>query len=263
MANQYETYLQRLRSIKQTKPEMKVYERNLQAMSQPFNLMNRQVASMTQRGGASTASQVAALTEGRNAWNSMQSENYNIAVNAASQREGALDTKIAEVEFANQQQNEQDAKDKAAKKTDALRMVAQIVGGGIGFAVGGLPGAAIGASIGQTAGGFMGIDKDGKPTVKPEDWDVEMIGQGLASTAQGLAYNANKNSTKGKLNLLSGKANEISSYLSANPDGAATFQFQLENFLRNGSVSDLDNWLNNLMSGGGGSVTPIQRTDLD
>ena len=121
MANQYENYLNRLRNIKANRPEMRIYEQNMAKMAQPFNILNRKVASLTQRGGASTASQIAALNEGRSQWNEMQRDSYNTAVNAAGQREQALDLKIAEVEMQNDQYKEQQRKEKAAKSSGILR----------------------------------------------------------------------------------------------------------------------------------------------
>ena len=57
MATQYDTYLATLRRAKMNSPEMDMYKRNISSLSEPFNLMNRQISSVTKRGGASTAKQ--------------------------------------------------------------------------------------------------------------------------------------------------------------------------------------------------------------
>lgn len=269
MANQYENYLNRLRNIKLNRPEMKVYERSIQSMSQPFNILNRKMASLTQRGGASTASQVAALNEGRSQWNNFQREGYNAAINAAGQREQGLDMEIARVEMQNDAFKEQESKEKAAKRTAALRTGLQVGGMALGALLaaptGGmslLAGASLGGAIGQTASGFMGIGKDGQLTADPEEWDVDTIGQGISSTAQTLAFNANQTETKNKMNLLSGAAPAINNYIMANPDQAATFSYQLQSVIMNGTMADLENLMRTI-SGAASTGQPKTYTDLD
>lgn len=248
MANQYENYLNRLRNIKLNRPEMQVYERNMAQMAQPFNILNRKMGQMTQRGGASTASQVAALNEGRDQWNQMQRQNYGQALDSASQREGAIDMKIAEVSFQNDQYKEQQKKEKAAKRSDTLRTILSGVGMAAGAALaiptGGMSlmaGAALGGAIGQTASGFMGIDKDGNLSVDPDDWDVNVIEQGLTSTVTQLASNANQQTTKNMMGMISSQAGNISQYVMSNPDMANVFLFQIENAMQSGNEQDLIN----------------------
>lgn len=269
MANQYETYLNRLRNIKANRPEMKVYERNLSAMAQPFNLLNRKMASLTQRGGASTAAQVAALNEGRGQWNQLQQQGYGQALDAAGKREEGLDLKIAEVEMQNEQFKEAQSKEKAAKRTSALRTGLQVGGMALGALLaaptGGmslLMGASLGGVIGQTASGFMGVNKDGNLTTNPEEWDTELIGQGLSSTAQVLTTNANQMDTKNKLNFVSANAGKLGAHIMSNPANAPMIQFQFENLMKNGSMSDIEAWFNSL-SGGTPAGSPITITDLD
>jgi len=67
------------------RPEMRVYERNIARMAEPFNIMNRRIAQTTKAGGASTAAQVAALSEGRRDWNKAQTEMYGQTMDAMSQ----------------------------------------------------------------------------------------------------------------------------------------------------------------------------------
>lgn len=256
MANQYENYLNRLRNIKSSRPEMRVYEQSLSRLAQPFNVLNRKMASLTQRGGASTASQVAALNEGRNQWNQLQQENYGTAVQAAGNREQAIDLKIADVEMQNEQYKDQQRKEKAAKRSGLLRSIISGVGMGAGALLaaptGGMSmllGSALGGAIGQTASGFMGINADGNLSLDPDEWDVGAIEQGLVSTVQSLATNANEQEMKAKMGLLTENAGNFSKYINANPDQAPILQFQLENYLLNGSQGDLETWLNTILGG--------------
>ncbi len=256
MANQYETYLNRLRNIKASRPEMRVYQQSLSKLAQPFNILNRKMASLTQRGGASTASQVAALNEGRGQWNEMQRESYGTAVEAAGNREQALDLKIADVEMQNEQYKDQQRKEKAAKRSGILRTVLS----GVGMAAGALLaaptggvsmllGSALGGAIGQTASGFMGINKDGNLSLDPDEWDIGAIEQGLTSTIQSLATNANQAEMKGKMGIMTDKAGQLSQYIMSNPNQAPALQFQLENIMLNGSQDDLSNWFNTILGG--------------
>lgn len=256
MANQYETYLNRLRNIKSSRPEMRVYEHNLSRLAQPFNILNRKMASLTQRGGASTASQVAALNEGRGQWNQMQRESYGTAVESAGKREEALDLKIADVEMQNEQYKDQQRKEKAAKRSGILRTVLSGIGMGAGALLaaptGGMSmllGASLGGAIGQTASGFMGINKDGNLSLDPDEWDIGAIEQGLTSTVQSLATNANQAEMKGKMGIMTNNAGQLSQYMMSNPDQATALQFQLENLMLNGSQDDLSNWFNTILGG--------------
>lgn len=256
MANQFETYLNRLRNIKASRPEMRVYEQNLSRLAQPFNILNRKMASLTQRGGASTASQVAALNEGREQWNQMQRESYNTAVESAGKREEAIDLKIADVEMQNEQYKEQKRKEKAANRSGILRTVLSGIGMGAGALLaaptGGMSmllGSALGGAIGQTASGFMGINKDGNLSLDPDEWDIGAIEQGLTSTVQSLAANANQTETKGKMGLITDNATKLNQYIMDNPDQAPSLQFQLENLIINGSQDDMDNWFNTILGG--------------
>lgn len=259
MANQYERYLSRLRNLKASRPEMQVYERNMAQMAEPYNILNRRMAQMTQAGGASTASQVAALNEGRGQWNQMQQQNYGQAVDAVSKREGQIDAKIAEVEFQNEQYKEEQRRRKAARRSGLLRTVVS----GIGMAAGAvlapltggasmLAGAALGGAIGQTASGFMGINKDGNLSLNPDEWDMGAIEQGLASTASILATSANQNATKNKVGILSSNADKISRYILENPDMAPSIQFQIESIMDGGTAEDLRILLERLSNGIGG-----------
>lgn len=256
MANQFENYLNRLRNIKANRPEMRVYEKSISKLAQPYNILNRKMASLTQRGGASTASQVAALNEGRNQWNELQRDSYGTAVESAGKREEALDLKIADVEMQNEQYKDQQRKEKAAKRSGILRTVLSAVGMGAGALLaaptGGMSmllGSALGGAIGQTASGFMGINKDGNLSLDPDEWDIGAIEQGLTSTVQSLATNANQAEMKGKMGMLSDNAGAYSKYIDANPGQAAALQFQLENIMLNGSQEDLSNWFNTILGG--------------
>lgn len=252
MANQYETYIKRLRGIKQSRPEMDVYERNNQAMSKPFNIMNEQTARLTQSGGASTAAQIAALDAGRNSWNQQQGANYSEALNATSQREGQVDMKIAEVEAQNAAYKDQQAKIKREKRNQILRTAMQIGGSVLGAALaiptGGmslLAGAALGGSIGQTASGFVGIDGNGNLSVQPKDWDMNVAMEGLAQTVTAVANNANEAKTRNMMGLLSQNSGRIFSAIEGmeNPESA---MFTLQAIMANGSPADLETWINNL-----------------
>lgn len=246
MAKQYDRYLNRLRNIKANRPEMQMYERNTAMMAQPFNILNRKVAQMTQAGGASTAAQVAALNEGRSQWNQMQQQGFGQAMAASAQREGQLDMKIAEVEFAKGQHEAQKKEEKKAKRTAALRAGLQAAGMLIGAAAapatGGmalLASASLGGAIGQTAGGFLGINGKGQLTADPAEWDAEMIMQGLVSTAGQLAMYANQQDTKGMLGVVTENAGQIQNTFKNNPEGLALFQMQHDYILRYGTMADL------------------------
>lgn len=251
MANQFENYLNRLRNIKANRPEMRVYEKSISKLAQPYNILNRKMASLTQRGGASTASQVAALNEGRNQWNELQRDSYGTAVESAGKREEALDLKIADVEMQNEQYKEQQRKEKAAKRSGVLRTVMSGIGMAAGALIpgGGLMGAMLGGAIGQTASGFMGVSKDGNITANPDEWDVATIEQGLSSTVQTLATNANQSEMKGKMGTLATNASGLSQYIMANPEQAPVIQFQLEQMMLNGSEADLTNWFTTMLGG--------------
>jgi hypothetical protein len=256
MANQYEKYLNRLRNIKTSRPEMQVYERNMAKLAEPYNILNRKMAQMTQAGGASTAAQVAALNEGRQQWNTLQQDNYSQALGAASQREERIDTKIAEVEFQNDQYKDQQRREKSAKRTGALRTALSGIGMAAGAALaiptGGmsmLAGAALGGAIGQTASGFMGINKDGNLSLDPEEWDTGVIEQGLTSAVTQLATNASQRETRDKLGLINDQAGGISRFIQDNPDAAPVISFQIMNTLENGSFDDLMSLISQITGG--------------
>jgi hypothetical protein len=235
---------------------MRVYERNIAQMSQPFNIMNRKMAQMTQAGGASTAAQVAALSEGRQDWNRMQSNMYSQTMDAIGEREERLDTKIAEVELQNEQYKEQQRREKAAKRTGLLRTVVSGIGMAAGAALapltGGasmLAGAALGGAIGQTASGFMGINKDGNLSLNPDEWDMGTIEQGMVSTVTQLATNANQRATKKTYDTYSKNSDRIMKYISENPDSAMQVRFDLEQLLSNGDEAGLSGYLDSLLGG--------------
>lgn len=264
MANQYDTYLSALRRQKQSRPEMDMYKRNMQTLAEPFNVLNRSISSMSQRGGASTAKQMASLKQGRDQWNSMQSDAYGKALEVEGARQGKLDMAIAETEMRKSEYEKQEAekaeqekKAKRAKQTGALRTGLQLAGMGIGAllapATGGasaiVTSALLGGAIGQTASGFVGVDSGGQLTVKPEDWDMESIAQGVSSVATQVAYNANQRSTKDKLSLFGNASPAVFNAISTmTPQQADMFRFQLQNVLMNGTLDDLEA----LLSGMGG-----------
>jgi len=259
MATQYDTYLSSLRRAKQNRPEMDMYKRNMQTLAAPFNVLNNQMASLTKRGGASTAKQIASLKEGRDTWNDAQNQAYTQALGAESGRQERLDMAIAETELkkADYEKHEADKKDaekkaKSGKLTGALRTGLQLAGMGVGAllapATGGasavVTSALLGGAIGQTASGFVGVDSGGQLTVKPEDWDMELIGQGVSSVATQVAYNANQAATKDKLQLFSNTAPAIQKAISTmTPSQAEMFRFQLQNVLINGSIDELEQLL--------------------
>lgn len=266
MATQYDTYLSSLRRAKMNRPEMDVYKRNMQTLSEPFNVLNSQMASLTQRGGASSAKQMASLKQGRDQWNQAQNQAYNQALTVESGRQERLDTVIAETELkksefermeADRLKAEKDAenKQKRARQTGALRTGLQLAGMGVGALLAPVTGGAsaivtsalLGGAIGQTAGGFVGIDKGGQLTVKPEDWDMDAIGQGLSSVATQVAYNANQAETKNKMSLFSQSAPDIQRGISTmTPAQADMFRIQVQNALLNGSYTDLQSILSGL-----------------
>lgn len=248
MAKQYDRYLNRLRNIKANRPEMQMYERNTAMMAQPFNILNRKVAQMTQAGGASTAAQVAALNEGRSQWNQMQQQGFGQAMAASAQREGQLDMKIAEVEFAKGQYEEHKKEEKKAKRTAALRAGLQaagmIVGGVAAAATGGmslLAGAGLGGSIGQTVGGFMGINKKGQLTADMAEWDSQAIVQGLASTAGQFEMYANQKDTKGKLGVIGEYAETFQQKFKDDPEGMMLAMMRIQHTFNFGSEMDMRN----------------------
>ena len=248
MANQYERYLNRLRGIKASRPEMKLYERSIASMAAPYNILDRKVAQMTQAGGASTAAQVAALNEGRSQWNQLQQEGYTQALQTATNREAALDTKIAEVEFANEQYKEQKKAEKAAKRSEALRTGLQVAGMIAGAALaaptGGMSlmmGASLGGSIGQVAGGFVGVNKKGNLSMNPEEWDTGLISQGLASTASILSTHANQQDTKAMMAEFTSEGNlkELNDFITAHPKLETTLRMQLQLAISSGDIDAL------------------------
>jgi hypothetical protein len=256
MANQYENYLNRLRNIKANRPEMRVYEHNMASLSQPFNILNRKVAQMTQAGGASTAAQVAALNEGRGQWNQMQQHNYGQALDAAGRREGQVDMKIAEVEFQNDQYKEEQRREKAARRSGLLRTVIS----GIGMAAGAvlapltggasmLAGAALGGAIGQTASGFMGVNKDGNLSLNPDEWDMNTIEQGMMSTVTQLATNANQRAAKNTFGAYSENSGRIMKYINDNPNSATQIMFDIQRLLSGGNEVELREYIDNLFGG--------------
>lgn len=242
MARQYETYLSRLKQIKQRRPEMDVYNRTMQAQSKPFNLLNESTARITQQGGASTGAQVAALNQGRQQWNHAQQGAYNTALNATVQRNENLDMKIAEVEAANEAEKERAAIERGQKKAEAVKAGLTIAGAVIGSVIPGagtLAGASVGAAIGQTVGGFVGSDKDGNLSVNPEDWDSQAIIQGAANTISSLSANANETKMKNTMSLIAQNTALIQQAYNNNPDGAAGLTMQIEMLAKAGDVEGL------------------------
>ena len=257
MANQYERYLNRLRGMKTRRPEMQIYERNMALMAEPYNILNRKMAEMTQSGGASTAAQVAALNEGRGQWNQIQQQNYGQALDSASRREEQIDARIADVEFQNDQYKDQQRRLRASRRTGVLRTAISGLGMALGAALaiptGGmsmLAGSALGGAIGQTASGFMGINKDGNLSLDPEEWDVNTIEQGLVSTVTSLASNANQAETKNKLSAVTDNSASLFEYIGKNPDAATQIRFDIDMLIRNGSYEQLRNYIENLLGGG-------------
>ncbi len=245
MTNQYDRYLNRLRSIKLSRPEMKIYERNMQALSQPFNILNRKVAAMTQRGGASTAAQVAALTEGRNQWNQMQGQAYNQALGAQDARFARLDEKIADVELQRDIESDRLKKEKAAKRTGALRSATQMGGAAIGavagaFAGNPMMGAQIGSSIGQTVSGFMSVDESGNLSANPESWDTEQIVGGAQNAIASYSTYANEQSLKSNMSSLNQMMPDISNYIAKNPEQGNMMLYRVQQAVLNNDRTALD-----------------------
>lgn len=256
MANQYENYIKRLRSIRTMRPEMRVYERTIARMAEPFNIMNRRIAQTTKAGGASTAAQVAALSEGRRDWNRAQTEMYGQTMDAIGEREMQIDTKIAEVEFQNEQYKEQQRREKAAKRSGLLRTVVSGIGMAAGAALapmtGGasmLAGAALGGAIGQTASGFMGINKDGKLSLDPDEWDMDTIEQGMVSTVTQLATNANQRAMKNTFGAYAENSGRIMKYINDNPNNATQVMFDIQRLLSGGNEVELREYIDNLFGG--------------
>jgi hypothetical protein len=259
MASQYDNYLSQLRRLKQQRPEMDMYKRNMSAMAKPFGALQQDMAAMQNRSGASSAAQIASLEAGRNEWNQAQNKAYTQALEVESGRQERLDMSIAEGQLKKDtiEKQEEEAKKEAKKNklSGALRTALQVAGMGVGAALAPATGGAsamfasamLGGSIGQAAGGFVGIDNGGQLTVKPEDWDMDAIGQGLSSAATQLAFNANQRSTKDKLSLVSNKSSAINTAISKmSIQQADTFRFQLQNILTNGSLDDLKAFLSGM-----------------
>lgn len=238
MANQYDTYLNRLRSIKASNPEMRIYERNMQALSQPFNLLNRKVAAMTQRGGASTAAQVAALNEGRNQWNQMQNQAYTQALGAQQDRFGRLDEKIAEVEMAREAENDRLKKEKAAKITEAIRSGVQGLAMAAGAAIGAsggnaMAGAQIGSAVGQTASGFVAVDEQGHLTADMDRWDTGRITSGAQNAIAAYSSYSNEQTLKSNMAKLNDMMPAIGNYIEKNPEQSQMLMYRLQQAMLN------------------------------
>ena len=245
MANQYDIYLNRLRSIKTSNPEMRIYERNMQALSQPFKLLNRKVAAMTQRGGASTAAQVAALNEGRNQWNQMQNQAYTQALGAQQERTGRLDEKIAEVEMARDTENDRLKKEKAAKITEAVRSgvqgLAMVAGAAIGAGSGNaMAGAQIGSAVGQTASGFVAVDEQGHLTADMERWDTGRIVGGAQNAIAAYSSYSNEQTLKSNMAKMNSMMPAISNYIEKNPEQSQMLMYRLQQGILNNDPATLD-----------------------
>lgn len=245
MANQYDTYLNRLRSIKTSNPEMRIYERNMQALSQPFNLLNRKVAAMTQRGGASTAAQVAALNEGRSQWNQMQNQAYTQALGAQQDRFGRLDEKIAEVEMARNMEDDRLKKEKSAKQTEALRSIAEMGGMAAGAAIGAyagnpMAGAQIGAAVWQTAGGFVAVDEQGHLTADMDRWDTGRIASGAQNAIAAYSSYSNEQTLKSNMAKMNSMMPAISNYIEKNPEQSQMLMYRLQQGILNNDPATLD-----------------------
>ncbi|HPS39687.1 MAG TPA: hypothetical protein PL124_09775 [Candidatus Cloacimonadota bacterium] len=243
MAGQYETYLARLKKIKQSRPEMDVYNRTMQEQSKPFNLMNKSVARITQQGGASTGAQVAALNQGREQWNQTQTGAYNTAVNATVQRNENLDMKIAEVEAANEAQKQAEAIAKGESKAGAIR-TGLTIAGTIAGAFAGSPQA--GAAIGEAAGGFVGVDTKGNLSVNPEDWDTQRILQGLGNTVGSLAVQSNEKKMQNANRMIAENTALIQQEFQDNPDGAAGLIMQMQMYYNAGDTESMSTMMNQI-----------------
>jgi hypothetical protein len=112
-----------------------------------------------------------------------------------------------------------------------------------------LAGAALGGAIGQTASGFMGINKDGKLSLDPDEWDMDTIEQGMVSTVTQLATNANQRAMKNTFGAYAENSGRIMKYINDNPNNATQVMFDIQRLLSGGNEVELREYIDNLFGG--------------
>ena len=194
MANPFTPYKNRLTARLQENPEMEMMSRSIAGISLPFQQLNNQLQSSLQQGNATPGAKVLATTRGQQQLQETSSGIYTQAISAKNQRTDALQNEIGKVTMQEEQYDEQKKAEKAAKRTAVLRTALQIAGGVAGGIVGGIPGAKIGAGLGQSAGGLVGIDKNGHLTAEPDQMDPEAIMQGAGQVFSAYSTKVNEKS---------------------------------------------------------------------
>lgn len=196
--NPYTKYKQRLFGQMQENPELNLMNQSIAGLSTPFQELNNQLQSALRQGNASPGAKVAAAVRGSQQLQDERSALFSTALQNMTQRRSAIMGQISDFSVKEAEWDEQNAEIESDKKTKALRAGLQIGGMAVGAIVGTIvapgagtmQGAKIGAAGGQFLGGFVGIDKNGDLTVKPEQFDVDQIMQGAAGvlgTFEGMA----------------------------------------------------------------------------
>ena len=256
MDNVYTKYRQRLMGKMQEQPELRLMNRSIASMSQPFQELNNQLQSMLQQGNASPGARVSATLRGQQQLQDERSSIFSQALTTMEQRQGQLGDKFAEVSMKEAELHEQQKQEKADKQTNALRTGLQIAGMVAGIALAPATGgmslmasAGLGASLGQMAGGFVGLDKNGNLTAKPEQYDTQAIMQGASSAIGTYAGHLNEKNMAAASTELAGALSDpmISERLSKMPtEQIALISGQLQYMIQTGNYDGMRKMVNGL-----------------
>lgn len=237
MTHSYEKYISRLRSLREQRPELKAYQRNIETETPLLTRVGREATANMQRSGASVASQAAVLQQQQSDIANIHRTAYNDAMAAGEQRNATIDSKIADVSFAQDQALEQEQQQKDARKAGLLKVGMQAGGAALGAGIGAfagnpLLGAKIGSAGGQMLSSFVGDDSK----IAADNFNAEEFNQGLQDTISGIS---------GALTLKTQKATmgELSQHMASIDSLSVKDLAMVRGYIENGDVEEALNYL--------------------
>lgn len=249
MTHSYEKYISRLKSLREQRPELKAYQRNIETETPLLTKIGREATANMQRSGASVASQAAVLQQQQGDIANIHRTAYNDAMAAGEQRNSTIDSKIADVSFAQDQALEQEQQQKDARKAGLLKTGMQVGGAALGAVAGSvipgtgtMLGAKLGSAGGQMLGSFVGNDSK----IATDNFNAEEFNQGMQDTIAGIS---------GALTLKSQKTTmgELSQYMASIDQLSVKDLAMVRGYIENGDVEEALNYLK-LIKGNMGEI---------
>ena len=256
MTHSYEKYISRLRSLREQRPELKAYQRNIETETPLLTKVGREATANMQRSGASVASQAAVLQQQQGDIANIHRTAYNDALSAGEQRNATIDSKIADVSFAQDQAREQEQQQKDARKAGLLKGGMQVGGAALGAVAGSVVpgvGTMLGTKLGSAGGQMLSSFVGDNSKLATDNFNAEEFNQGLQDTISGIS---------GALTLKTQKATmgELSQHMASIDSLSVKDLAMVRGYIENGDVEEALNYLKMIKGNAPALTTPMSES---